>query len=215
MKNPLFITILAVAALLAIVDVYYIVVVSNAKRKTPELIEHYMSDEVSKIKYADLTDRQIEILLAVQDPGFWDHKGVDFATPGTGWTTITQSICKKFYFKNFKQGLPKIKQTLLARFVLNRFASKEEQIQIFMNIMWFDDGIVGFADASEYFYEKFFNELTEDEYISLVAMLNLPRQYNIKSNPEANSMRVHRIKKVLSGEYTPKGLFDTEYIETE
>ena len=30
-------------------------------------------------------------LLAVEDPGFADHSGVDFITPGAGVTTITQS----------------------------------------------------------------------------------------------------------------------------
>lgn len=61
----------------------------------------------------DLDRRQLSILLAMEDPGFYTHKGVDLKTPGAGLTTITQVLVKKLYFKEFKPGLRKIKQILL------------------------------------------------------------------------------------------------------
>jgi hypothetical protein len=53
--------------------------------------------------------------------------------------------------------------------------------------------------------------LSEDEFISLVAMPVNPRKYNILSNPENNRIRSNRIKRMLHGEYEPKGLFDIYY----
>ena len=67
----------------------------------------------------DLSKRQKEILLKVQDPGFYDHSGIDLWTPGAGLTTITQAIVKKLYFNDFKSGIAKIKQSLIARFAVN------------------------------------------------------------------------------------------------
>ncbi|MHA1549133.1 MAG: hypothetical protein ACTSYE_09385 [Alphaproteobacteria bacterium] len=54
---------------------------------------------------AHLTDNQRAILLAVEDPAFDHHNGLDFSQPGQGMTTITQAITKFLYFDPFKPGL--------------------------------------------------------------------------------------------------------------
>ncbi len=59
--------------------------------------------------------------------------------------------------------------------------------------------------------EKKAVELTEDEFISLVAMPVGPKRYNIITNPEYNKKRSKRIKDMLQGKYKPKGLFDIYY----
>ncbi|WP_234902631.1 transglycosylase domain-containing protein [Agrobacterium larrymoorei] len=51
------------------------------------------------------------ILLAVEDPNFSTHSGVDFSTPGAGLTTITQSAAKRLAFEEFHPGIGKIRQT--------------------------------------------------------------------------------------------------------
>ena len=53
--------------------------------------------------------------------------------------------------------------------------------------------------------------MDDDEFISLIACLILPASLNIKDNPEGNMERVNKIKRMLSGEYKPKGLLDITY----
>ena len=77
-----------------------------------------------EIHAADLSKAQKEILIKVQDPGFYSHGGIDLSTPGAGLTTITQAIVKKLYFENFKAGIAKIRQSLIARFVVHDLISK-------------------------------------------------------------------------------------------
>jgi membrane carboxypeptidase/penicillin-binding protein len=168
----------------------------------------------TKINKQDLSDEQLDIFLKVQDPNFYNHRGVEFRTPGSGWTTITQSLAKKFYFKNFKQGIPKIKQTLCARFALHPFVSKDTQITLFLNIMYFGNNQYGIVDAANYYYSKKVYELNKDEFISLIASLIAPVKLNVEYNPEGNYKRVERIKKLLTGEYKPKGLLDIMYDKT-
>ena len=71
--------------------------------------------------------------------------------------------------------------------------------------------IVEFAKAARSYYHKAFTLLSEDEYISLVAMIVAPQTFNLLHHPEWNEERVRRIKKVISGEYKPKGFMDQYY----
>jgi membrane carboxypeptidase/penicillin-binding protein len=174
-------------------------------------VESVLESPAMALTSKDLSPGKLKILLTVQDPGFFQHKGVDFSTPGNGWTTLTQSVCKFIYFDNFKPGIRKIKQTLLARYALNELASKDEQITMYLNLVWFDDGVRGFAAAARHFYAKPFARLSDDEFTALMAMTALPRNLNPKTHPKANAERVRRIKAVLAGKYKPLGLFDIWY----
>ncbi len=190
---------------------YYAIEIGLAYNSTPEIKKEFINDSAINLTIDELSNRQQMILIKVQDPNFWNHKGVEFSTPGSGWTTITQALAKWFYFHPFKPGIRKIKQTLLARFALHYQLSKQEQLLIFINHVWFQYGIKGFRNASNHFYQKDVNELTEDEFISLMAMPVSPKYYNILSNPENNRKRSNRIKEMLYGRYAPKGLFDIYY----
>lgn len=167
------------------------------------------------IRKGDLSQDHVDWLLIVQDPKFYDHNGIDLSTPGAGLTTITQSIVKKLYFKEFNPGFKKLKQSLIARFVVDGKLTKDEQLEIFINSVYMGevDGhdIYGLASSAQAYYKKEINQLTKDEYLSLIAMLIGPDQYSILTAPEKNRERVSRIKAVISGEYQPVGLTDVYY----
>lgn len=169
------------------------------------------------IRSNDLSKRQVEILLKVHDPGFYDHNGIDLSTPGAGLTTITQAIVKKLYFNNFKAGIAKIKQSLIAKLVVNGRISKDDQLTLFLNTMYFGtvDGkpIVGLESAANAYYDQPVKMLTEEKYISLIAMLVAPDTFHIINHPDWNRDRTNRIKELIAGQYKPKGLMDTFYGE--
>ncbi len=201
----------ALALLSLAIILYYVAEVLWARHQTRTLVNDWLSRDIITLKPKELSKRQLEILIKVQDPSFYSHSGVTFTAPGTGWTTLTQSVVKFLYFNPFKPGIRKIKQTLIARFALHPLSTKEEQLTLFINILWFDEGVHGLRPAAKHFFQKDVTELSEREFISLVAMFNAPKNYNIKERPKTNAARVARIKKMLSGEYKLKSLFDTEY----
>lgn len=170
-----------------------------------------------KILGSDLSRRQKEILIKVQDPGFYSHNGIDLSTPGAGLTTITQAIAKKLYFDDFKPGVAKIKQSLIARFVIHEMMPKDAQLTLFINTMYFGkvDGkpAIGLESAANAYYGRPVGKLTEEQYISLIAMLVMPGTFHIIDHPEWNRDRTNRIKALISGEYKPKGLMDQFYGE--
>jgi membrane carboxypeptidase/penicillin-binding protein len=120
--------------LLGLIIVYYAAVVLKARYNSPQIVEDILKSEAIKLQLSDLSKRQLDILLTVEDPNFFNHRGVDLKTPGAGLTTITQGLVKKLYFKEYKPGIRKIKQTLIARFALDPLVSKEDQLLMLINI---------------------------------------------------------------------------------
>jgi membrane peptidoglycan carboxypeptidase len=163
------------------------------------------------LKLSSLTKHQLNILLKIEDPHFFEHQGIDFSTPGAGITTITQGLVKHIYFDNFKSGIAKIKQTLIARYALDPLMPKKMQLRRFINTVYLGPEVIGFEQAADTYFHKQFSELTEDQYIELVAMIIAPATFSIEKYPERNKERVTRIKQVISGEYKPKGLCDLYY----
>jgi membrane carboxypeptidase/penicillin-binding protein len=182
-----------------------------ARHETPGMVKKILGSGQIKLRSSELTQRQKDILLKVEDPGFYQHNGVDFVTPGAGLTTVSQAVVKKLYFKEFRPGISKVRQTLVARFAFDPLVPKEDQLTLFINLAWFRQGVTGMPSAAEFYYGKQVSGLSEDEFISLVAMLIAPRTFDIKDRPASNAERVRRIKMLLSGAYTPKGLMDQYY----
>lgn len=162
-----------------------------------------------------LSARQIDVLLAVEDPAFHDHSGIDVASPGQGMTTITQALVKFLYFDPFEPGFAKIEQSLIAWLVLDRRLDKQQQLALFLNQAYFGtrDGIDirGFAEASSVYFGKPVADLSEDEYIGLVAMLIGPNALTPDRHADAHRERVERIKRLVSGAREPAGVFDPWY----
>jgi membrane carboxypeptidase/penicillin-binding protein len=204
-----------VLALLVLVAGSYTVDVIVQRRATRALVDAALAGPGIVLRLSDLSPRQKEILLAVEDPRFYSHHGIDLSTPGAGLTTITQGLVKIHYFAHFRPGAAKIRQSLLARFALDPVASKDEQLTLYINELGLGtvDGrpVCGFAAAAQAYYGKSFAALNEDEYLSLVAMPIAPTVFNLREHPERNANRVAAIKRVLSGAYAPRGVMDQYY----
>jgi len=177
---------------------YEVYAVTIAFQKMPHKFEPYVS--VSP-KDLGLNEHRQNILVKIQDPTFYEHSWIEWPSPLTT-TTITQSLVKKLFFKKFEKGFKKIKQTLIARLIVNPNISKDTQLVAFMSTAYFgeNDGkqLFGFEQGSNSLFGKSLEELSDDEYLTLVAMLPAPNA--LKPNTVASKERVRRIKKVLSGE---------------
>ena len=193
---------------------YYVGEIRSARRATPALIEAAWKRYGSSISLADLSARRESMLLAVEDPTFPWHRGVDLRTAGAGMTTITQGLVKVLYFpRGFTPGVAKIRQTLLAQRVLDPLISKDDQLRLFLNICYLGTHggrpVYGYANAARVYFGKEFAALTDDEFLSVVAMHVKPEA--LKPGTSANAERVRRIRSYLSGQYRPVDLLDVEY----
>ncbi|PHS38661.1 MAG: hypothetical protein COA91_07810 [Robiginitomaculum sp.] len=102
-----------------------------AKQTVNEKFKTALTQKDGFVSLTDISKDYIDIFLQVEDPMFYAHKGIDFKTPGAGLTTVSQSLTKRLFFKQFKPGFAKLEQSLIARFVVHPTISKDDQLLAF------------------------------------------------------------------------------------
>ncbi len=159
----------------------------------------------------NLTANRLRQLLRVEDPAFFTHKGVDFKSNGTGLTTITQSLSKRLAFNEFKPGIRKVRQTTYAFGLENRL-SKNEILALSLDKAQLGPGpsgwMEGMFDASIEVYGKPPAEISDRQWLNLVAVLIAPKKFNLLKPDADLDERVRRIERLLSDKCQPEGARD-------
>jgi membrane carboxypeptidase/penicillin-binding protein PbpC len=202
-----------VGGVLLLFVAYEAFAIVRAKSRTPAIL----AANAHPVTTADqLGARRMAMMLRVEDPGFFHHHGVDYATPGQGWTTLTQGLVKRLYFPGgFRPGFAKIEQSLIARFVFDPATTKHQQLDMYLSLASFGTqqgrAVTGFADAARTFYGKPLSALDDRQFLSLVAMPIAPNALDpVRHGPE-NAERVQRIVALLAGHCRPRGVGDVRY----
>jgi len=186
--------------------------------RSPALVAAALAQAGAALDPATFGEDRVRMLLAVEDPAFERHNGIDLTTPGAGYTTITQGLVKGlFYGEGFTPGpfrYRKITQTVLA-WSFNRRVAKETQLRLLLNTAYLGTAggkeVHGFAEAARVYFGRDIGALSDDEYLALVAMLVGPDGFSVRDHPDRNAERVARIKKLLAGGCHPRGLNDVYY----
>lgn len=199
---------------LGIVTGHYVNEVRVARAETPDLVAQAWQRHGKKLALDELPAQRLTVLLAVEDPRFFHHHGVDLETPGAGMTTISQGLVKLLYFPSgFNAGIAKVRQTLIARYAFDALVPKREQLELFLNMAYMghssEGPIHGFPAAARRYFGKDFSELSERDFRSLVAMVIGPDTYVPGSAQLA--ARMERIEAYVAGRYRPLSVLDTEY----
>jgi membrane carboxypeptidase/penicillin-binding protein len=203
------------ALITAATALYYVHTVRVARRETPALIEAARARYPGPLTARDLTPARKAMLLAVEDPTFERHHGVDLETPGAGMTTLTEGLVKLIYYpEGYHPGIAKIRQALIAQYALDAQVSKDDQLGLFLNLCYLGNEqgreVHGFSDAARTYFGKKFGDLSDDEFLSLVAMFIGPD--SLKPGTPAGRARVERIRKLLAGELRPASVMDFDYM---
>jgi hypothetical protein len=181
--------------------------------RTPEIVREAEASATDPLDPSELPVGRIEDLLAVEDPGFRTHHGIDVSTPGAGWTTIPQGLAKDLYFEAFRPGpIAKLEQSLAA-LVLDARVPKERLLRLFLGTAYLGETpagpVHGFEPAARVWLGKDVRDLDRREFLSLVAMVVGPNEYGVGS--ERGAERVARIERLLAGECRPAGWRDVTY----
>ncbi|GGW73523.1 transglycosylase domain-containing protein [Alishewanella tabrizica] len=194
-------------------------------------VEYLLTEEAIANEESILTIKQNDILLKIKDPTFYEHAGLDLSQ-GQGLTTITSSLARDIFL--FRVKLPGIKGSFqsfyrgvfncckkidlgrdMMALILNKNLTKELQLQLYVSSSYMGsyDGrqIRGLPAAAETYFNKPLAELSDDEFIALVAMLKAPNYFHPEKGAKHLESRIYKIKKILAGTCKPDGWFDTEY----
>lgn len=180
---------------------------------------------------APLSARQTAILLRVEDPAFFEHKGLSIA-PGQGMATISSALARDLFLGNSQlDGAGGVLQRLyrsvfdcckridlgrdVMSLVLDARMSKPEQLARYVETVYMGthagQQVQGLEQAARSYLGKPLAATTEEEFVRLVAMIKAPNRYHPERDPGALAQRSARIQALLAGRCAPKGWFDTEF----
>ncbi len=143
----------------------------------------------------------IDALISTEDARFLDHSGIDFMALGRtavktlllrdkssgGGSTITQQLAKQLYTQAsgnlFKRALQKPVEWMIA-IKLERFYTKDEIINMYLNRFDFLNNAVGIKTAANVYFGKEPGDLKAQEAAMLVGMLKNPSYFNPIRHPE-------------------------------
>lgn len=143
----------------------------------------------------------IDALISTEDARFMQHSGIDFMALGRtlvktvalgdkssgGGSTITQQLAKQLYSQPSQNMLKRAMQKPIEWMIaikLERFYTKNEIINMYLNRFDFLNNAVGIKTAANVYFGKEPGELNIQEAAMLVGMLKNPSYYNPLRHPE-------------------------------
>ena len=153
-------------------------------------------DRLIPIELADVPQPFIDALLNTEDKRFYEHFGIDlisftndfinlltFPEERTGASTITMQLAKVVSFSPKQEFIRKFKEMLLALKVEQEL-SKEEILELYVNIMSFGKRAYGVQAAAHTYYGKPVDELNLAQLAMLAGIMKKPSGGNPINGPE-------------------------------
>lgn len=160
-------------------------------------------------------------VIVSEDINFYNHKGVDFfelkesikknlksGKKARGGSTITQQLAKNLYLSTEKSYSRKIKELFIAK-RLEKHLSKDRILELYLNIIEFGHGIFGVAAASEFYFSKRVDQLSNKEIIRLISVIPKP----LRVTPLSDSgYLVWRANLLINRLYKSRSIDEEEFI---
>ncbi len=180
----------------------------NDAKYTPIEIEtvYPREGEMEWVEYENIPSTVIESFLAMEDRSFFTHKGVSplrtakaalnyvLGSRGGsfGGSTVTQQVVKNISGDSEYTVKRKLSEMLRA-YHMEQMHSKEEILEVYLNILPMGENIVGVGHAAERYFGKPLESLSYDEIAVLVGIANAPGRYNPHENPNACLEKRNRV----------------------
>ncbi|MFD1037681.1 transglycosylase domain-containing protein [Virgibacillus byunsanensis] len=137
-----------------------------------------------------------DAFVSIEDRRFYDHAGVDFQSvvravykdiiamdKVEGASTITQQLSKNLFLHNDKTWMRKTKEVMAATY-LERQYSKDAILELYINEIYFGNGIYGVENASQRFFSKSVTDLKLHEGALIAGLAQAPNGYSPIEHPE-------------------------------
>ncbi|WP_026688833.1 transglycosylase domain-containing protein [Alteribacter aurantiacus] len=174
--------------------------------------ELYAGDYRVNLTYDQIPRHVIEALVAVEDQSFYDHQGFDVQgivrallvnlesqSVAQGGSTVTQQLARNIYLSHEQTYERKLVE-LLHAYQLERHLTKEEILELYVNVLYFHNGIYGIEAASLFYFGKHAHELSLAECTFLIAIPNRPELYNPLLHKENTHTRQDWVLKQMKNE---------------
>ncbi|GKX31266.1 hypothetical protein SH1V18_37460 [Vallitalea longa] len=174
----------------------------SLKRQITNKMPHYV--ELDKIP-----ENLINATIAMEDKRFYSHGGFDIIAIARatitdisegrivqGGSTITQQLAKNLFFSNRKSITRKLKELIVATKLEHMF-TKDDILEMYLNIIYYGAGAHGANEASHAFFSKDVNNLTLEECAMLAGLPQAPSIYNPVSSLSTARKRQELVMSVM------------------
>jgi len=154
----------------------------------------------------DFTDS----IVAIEDRRFYEHGAIDIIALARatfinlrekqvlqGGSTLTQQVAKNIYFSNDQNFVRKVGELFVA-YNLEKLYSKDEILELYVNLVYYGDGNYGIKEASENYFDKLPSELSYDEATLLAGLPQAPSAYALSTNYERAKQRQAEVIEALT-----------------
>jgi len=128
-------------------------------------------------------------VLAIEDQRFYRHRGFDLVRMGAallaniqsgrlaqGGSTITQQLARQSFLTPDKTYRRKVQELILAARIERRY-TKDQILAMYLNKVYFGDGLYGVEAAARGYFGKHASELTVPEAALLAGLVKSPSSY--------------------------------------
>ena len=175
-----------------------------------------------KVSLSEMPENLKNAYVGIEDERYYSHHGVDIKRTASaifsyvihlgsssyGGSTITQQLVKNLTGDNTDSIFRKVKEWVKA-YELELFFSKDEILEMYLNIIYVGPNIYGVQAGSEYYFSKDVGNLSLAECAFLAGINNSPNSYNPFTDDDNSEKIEKRTKTVLSK------MLELEYISQE
>lgn len=216
--------------------IYYFVTTKDANLSTEKLPINYQNiqiydrenNDITSLYYSnfvlqkDITDNIKTAFLTTEDRKFYSHHGINYkrilgamvnniikGDLAEGGSTITQQLIKNTHLSQDKNIDRKLKEMKIAK-QLENYYTKDEILEMYLNILYFGGGIYGLNNAAYSFFGKTPEELNLAECSMLAGVVKNPSKYSPIVNFDNANKRKELILRLIRNENL---IDDNEYYE--
>src|SRR5262245_11465874 len=162
-----------------------------------------------EVPLAEISPNLIHAILDIEDQRFYQHRGFDLVRIGSaaianlrhrraaqGGSTITQQLARQSFLRPDKTFHRKIQELILAARIEHLY-TKNDILELYLNKVYFGDGLYGVEAASRGYFGKHASELTVEEAALLAGLVKSPSSYAPTVNPERAAARRNVVLKTM------------------
>jgi penicillin-binding protein 1A len=174
-----------------------------------------------ELPLSKMSPNLVKAVVSVEDQRFYEHGGVDAirvagavlanleaGRRAEGGSTITQQLARLSFLSRDKTYRRKVKEIVLASYIEREY-QKNDILEMYLNKVYFGDGLYGAEAASRGYLGKSASDLTVDEAALLAGLIQSPSAYA----PTGNLDRALARRAVVLQAMVGSGVIDAQTAE--
>jgi penicillin-binding protein 1A len=180
-----------------------------------------------EVELARMSPSLRDAVIAVEDARFYEHDGIDSirvigavltdireGRAAEGASTITQQLARVSFLTRDKTLRRKVREAILAQRI-EKLYSKDEILEIYLNKVYFGDGLYGAEAAARGYFGKPASDLTLGEAAMLAGIIKAPSAANPASNLARAIQRRNVVLKLMREHgFINRATHDAAVVET-